>query len=377
VFKNRDWFVLGTVGAVALLLAYWGFSSCVGANCTPEPSWKIFEKSLHLVQGRGSFSIGTDPWQLVVAQYLVPGVAVLAAAKLFLLSLRRDLRVAFARKSSNHTVVCGLSETGLHIVENLRNAGERVVAIDLDSETPAAASCAHAGVPVLKGDANDGKILRLVGAHRAKAIVATTGSDSTNLEISLRANDLGNTRRLVALPELRASWLRNAIANHQRAALGSANVEVRPFNMSDNCARLLYRSSALPRRRISFAFAPPRILLLGFGETGEAIVEQGLRTAFAVPGELPEFLVVDEHASDRLSSCETRLPGLLQVAAVRCIDQALSPDPYSWTALNDLVAAERTDAVIVALGADELNLSIASHIRRRLDRDKTHHTGFR
>jgi voltage-gated potassium channel Kch len=370
VFKNRDWFVLGAVGAVALLLAYWGFSGCVGANCTPEPAWKVFEKSLHLVQGRGSFSIGTDPWQLVVAQYLVPGVAVLAAAKLFLLSLRRDLRVAFARKSSNHTVVCGLSETGLHIVENLRNAGERVVAIDLDSETPAAASCAHAGVPVLKGDATNGKILRLAGAHRAKAIVATTGSDSTNLEISLRANDLGNTRRLVALPELRASWLRNAIANHQRAALGSTNVEVRPFNISDNCARLLYRSPALARRRISFAFAPPRILLLGFGETGEAIVEQGLRTAFAVPGELPEFLVVDEHASDRLSSCETRLPGLSQVAAVRCIDLALSPDPHSWTALNDLVAAERTDAVIVALGADELNLSIASHIRRRLDRDK-------
>ena len=177
MFKNRDWFVLGIVGGVALVLAYWGFSRCVGAACTPEPPWKLFEKSLHLVQGRGSFSVGTDPWQLVVAQYLVPGVAVLAAAKLFLLSLRRDLRVAFARKSSNHTVVVGLSETGRHIVDNLRNRGERVVAIDLDSESPAAAACAHAGVPVLKGDATNAKILRSAGAHRAKAIVAATGSD--------------------------------------------------------------------------------------------------------------------------------------------------------------------------------------------------------
>lgn len=205
MFKNRDWFVLGLVGGVALLLAYWGFSRCIGVDCAPEPAWKLFEKSLHLVQGRGSFSIGNDPWQLVVAQYLVPGVAVLAAAKLFLLSLRRDLRVAFARKSSNHTVVCGLSETGRHIVENLRNAGERVVAIDLDSDTPAAAACAQAGVPVLKGDATSAKILRLAGAHRAKAIVATTGSDSTNLEISLRANDLESARHLVVLPELRAT----------------------------------------------------------------------------------------------------------------------------------------------------------------------------
>ena len=370
MFKNRDWFVLGLVGGVALLLAYWGFSRCIGVDCAPEPAWKLFEKSLHLVQGRGSFSIGSDPWQLVVAQYLVPGVAVLAAAKLFLLSLRRDLRVAFARKSSNHTVVCGLSETGRHIVENLRNAGERVVAIDLDSDTPAAAACAQAGVPVLKGDATSAKILRLAGAHRAKAIVATTGSDSTNLEISLRANDLESARHLVVLPELRASWLRHTITNHQRAALGSAQVEVRPFNTSHNSARLLYRSSALARRRTSFAFAPPRILLLGLGETGEAVVEQGLRTAFAVPGELPEFLVVDEKASARLGSCETRLPGLSQVAAMTCFDHTLSSDPHSWTVLNDLVAAERLDAVVVAIGGDELNLSVASHIRSRLDRDK-------
>ena len=66
--------------------------------------------------------------------------------------------------------------------------------------------------------------------------------------------------------KLRASWLRNAITNHQRAALGSTQVEVRPFNTSDNCARLLYRSPALARRRTSFAFAPPRILLLGSGK---------------------------------------------------------------------------------------------------------------
>jgi hypothetical protein len=149
--------------------------------------------------------------------------------------------------------------------------------------------------------------------------------------------------------------------------LGSAQVEVRPFNTSDNSARLLYRSSALARRRTSFAFAPLRILLLGLGETGEAIVEQGLRTAFAVPGELPEFLVVEEHASARLTSCETKLPGLLQVAAVRCFDQALGSDPQSWTILDDLVATERPDAVVIAIGGDELNLSIASHIRRRLD----------
>ena len=53
-----------------------------------------------------------------------------------------------------------------------------------------------------------------------------------------------------------------------------------------------------------------------------------------------------------------------------CFDHTLSSDPHSWTVLNDLVAAERLDAVVVAIGGDELNLSVASHVRSRLDRDK-------
>src|SRR4029079_14667664 len=108
------------------------------------------------------------------------------------------------------------------------------------------------------------------------------------------------------------------------------------------------------------------ILLLGLGETGEAVVEQELRTAFAVPGELPEFLVVDEKASARLGSCETRLPGLSQLAAITRFDHTLSSDPHSWTVLNDLVAAERLDAVVVAIGGHALNLRVTDHIHRPL-----------
>jgi hypothetical protein len=83
VFKNRDWFVLGLVGGVALLLAYWDSAvvsawsarrsppgSCSKSRCTSFRAGELLDRE--------------RPWQLVVAQYLVPGVAVLAAAKLFL-----------------------------------------------------------------------------------------------------------------------------------------------------------------------------------------------------------------------------------------------------------------------------------------------------
>jgi hypothetical protein len=68
----------------------WGFSRCLGLNCPYEPEWTILHKSFNLIRGNGDFSFEKDPWQLVVAQDLVPGVALFAAAKFFLLNLRRD-----------------------------------------------------------------------------------------------------------------------------------------------------------------------------------------------------------------------------------------------------------------------------------------------
>jgi hypothetical protein len=86
MYKSRDWFILAPIGAIAIALAFWGFSRCSGVNCAPEPAWKILQKSLNLIRGNGDFAFGQDPWQLVVAQYLVPAVALFAAAKLFLRS---------------------------------------------------------------------------------------------------------------------------------------------------------------------------------------------------------------------------------------------------------------------------------------------------
>src|SRR5258708_25470241 len=151
MYKNRDWFILAPIGLIAFALAFWGFSGCAGADCKPESMWVALQRSLSLIRGFGIYSFGKDPWQVVVAQYVLPAVALLAFGKLFLVNMRRDVRVAFARKSRNHTIVCGLGETGRCVVDNLRGRGERVVAIDLDSETPNAQSCEHAGVPVIQG----------------------------------------------------------------------------------------------------------------------------------------------------------------------------------------------------------------------------------
>src|ERR1700730_2406642 len=170
LFKSRDWLLLGPMGAIACALAIWGFLECHKEGC-PATKLQVLIKTVDVLRGRGDFAFEKDPWQLVIAQYLIPGIAIFAAAKLYLLNLRRDVRVALARKYRNHTIVCGLGDTGRTIVENLFAERKDVVAVDLDSNTVNAAACEHLGVPVIRGDANSRKTLLVSEVGHAKALV--------------------------------------------------------------------------------------------------------------------------------------------------------------------------------------------------------------
>src|SRR5262249_30325100 len=135
----------------------------------------------------------SSPWQLVVAQIWLPALFLIGGAKLVLANLRRDFRVALARRQASHTIVCGLGDTGRQIVENLCAARERVVAVTLDDTEPNAVACERLGVAVLKGDASQIGMLRLAGLLRADTVVITCGSDTINIEIALRIKSAFDT----------------------------------------------------------------------------------------------------------------------------------------------------------------------------------------
>src|SRR5215469_2432485 len=102
-------------------------------------------------------------WMLAFARYaapyIVPFVALFATIRLAVSNIRHDIRVARARYRRGHFIVCGLGDTGMQIVENLRHAGKDVIAIDLVSDSAHAATAERSGVPVLKGDAAERSVL--------------------------------------------------------------------------------------------------------------------------------------------------------------------------------------------------------------------------
>ncbi|WP_433801346.1 NAD-binding protein [Actinomycetospora sp. CA-084318] len=97
----------------------------------------------------------------------------------------------------DHVVVVGLGNVGLRIVTTLRERGVPVVGVEREEDTAGAAAAARAGVPVVLGDATRERVLREAGAEEARALVAVTSDDATNLQAALTARSVQRAVRVV------------------------------------------------------------------------------------------------------------------------------------------------------------------------------------
>lgn len=373
LFRSRDWFILGPLGLAAVALGYWGFLDCgVSRPCHVVSHADAFFRAISLLRLSGNYVLGADPWQLVVAQFALPGLALLGGAKLLLVNLRRDVRVALAHRARNHIIVCGLGETGRSVVENLVEAGRTVVAITLKADDPNALACEQLGVAVLTGNAAQAGMLTLAGIGRAEAVVMTTASDAQNLEIGLRAGEIldgaagGNPVRLLA--EMRSDWLHHKLAGHRTAVLGLKAAEMQIFNIYVNSARALLGSPAFDRAFLEQA-PRPHIVLAGFGSAGNDIVRQAIESSFAVPGVRLSVTVFDEAARDAEALFRLRGAGLTKLADFTfCPCTFAVDDAAAWLGIEQQLAKLRADMVVVALSDDEGSLHTALEFRGHLDR---------
>jgi SAM-dependent methyltransferase len=82
-------------------------------------------------------------------------------------------------------IVCGLGTVGLAVVEQLIARDEPVVVIEVDPNKRYLDQARALGVPVLLGDARGLATLERANLGKARAVVALTSTDQTNVEIAL------------------------------------------------------------------------------------------------------------------------------------------------------------------------------------------------
>jgi hypothetical protein len=158
LFKFGDWLYIVPVALLGLALGVYGFMTCADCTATgisssggPVGFVSAVTHTLALIKASGGFPLdaGRGHIPLFFAQIIMPALAFIGAFKIVLQNLRRDTRVLLAQRLKDHTIVCGLGDTGREVVESFRDAGRQVIAIALKTDTPYAANAERRNVAVL------------------------------------------------------------------------------------------------------------------------------------------------------------------------------------------------------------------------------------
>ncbi len=159
----------------------------------------------------------TDGIKVFVSALRILGAALTAAFTAIVTNYLIRARLAGALEvrripDSGHVVVVGLTPVGFRVVDELLDCKTQVVAIELTADNRFVGTARRGGAAVIIGDATVPEVLKQANAGSARAVIAATNQDLTNLEVALLVRELNPDQRVVLLqsdPQL-AQMLREA-----------------------------------------------------------------------------------------------------------------------------------------------------------------------
>ena len=190
-------FVLVFGGALAITLFY---------DAGPKPDY--FESLFAMLQLLAVQSSMPFPrgFLLRCLFFLTPIISVLVVAEglvrfgVLLFNRKNRLEawnMSLAATFKNHVVVAGVGRVGYRIANELLSMGESVVSIEHSKDTELLDALRAKEVPVLLGDARSRERLEEANIGKAKAVIAATDDDLTNVEVALTAREVNPGIRVV------------------------------------------------------------------------------------------------------------------------------------------------------------------------------------
>jgi Trk K+ transport system NAD-binding subunit len=177
------------LGLIIVATAALGFSLRTG------PGEAIYQ-ALATVLGGPQPTDGYTPFQKTLQMLLgVAGLTLIPLITALVVEgmVRARLAVAVVRLKqphADHLVVAGLGGVGTRVLRLLHDRGVRMVAIAAEETSRGVPLARELGVPLIIGDPGRESTLRAAGADQARALLAITNSDASNLETALRARNL-------------------------------------------------------------------------------------------------------------------------------------------------------------------------------------------
>lgn len=142
-----------------------------------------------------AFTTGLIIAGVTIAAYLISALGQYVTGGVLTGAFRTRRLQRIVNGLSDHYIVCGYGRVGRQVVADLRRRGCKVVVVE-SKEALAVAGTDPA--PMIFGDATNDSVLSRAGIARARGLVAGTGSDPTNLVITLSARALNADLTIVA-----------------------------------------------------------------------------------------------------------------------------------------------------------------------------------
>ncbi|GIH17563.1 NAD-binding protein [Rugosimonospora africana] len=165
--------------------------------------WQAFYLTvLNIVGGVNPEPDGRVTVQVLQVVVMLAGLAMIPVITAAVVEAVVNARLALALGRlrgpiADHVVVVGLGNVGTRVIQQLRDLGIPVVAIDRTDQARGAQLARDLGVPLIIGDASRAETLDEASAGTARSLVVLSTDDVINLEAALHGRTLKKDLRVV------------------------------------------------------------------------------------------------------------------------------------------------------------------------------------
>jgi hypothetical protein len=359
-WRRARWWVVASAAVTAGLLGWFGYDHYAGHAHLQWPTHLLYTMQLFRL------SVPEAPRNAVLeagfwlAAATTGYIAFRAVSNLFSQQVRAYRAQHF---TSNHTVVCGLGETGVRVAMGFADQGDTVVAVEATPSVSVTEDCRERGILLVGGDASDRLTLQRAGVQRAKRLIVVCGADGTNAAVALAAQQLSSQRKesLHCIVQVEDDRLSALLEQASLSDSTARKLKMDFFNVVRAGSRALLDTVMPPNQPMI-----PEVVVVGGGWISTPVAtEVARRSVLAGARNAHQRLSLwAPDASERVATLENQHPELDETTELVPRDMDPSDDRTDLDEVQGLVHPEAL--VLVCEEDDNAGLRAALHLHRAL-----------
>ncbi len=330
------WIILIVLFLTCLVLGAIGFRSYFIIHGEEYNFGRYLYRALQLFTFEGGDIQQPIPCLLQLIRFFAPFITILAViGALWDIIMEQRKRIKIARLK-NHIVIIGFGKKGrnvlqnhlkkkdqiqekkckiLRMIHNFLKKKDKILVIDIDPHNPLLDSIKSRRSFTIIGDATQPAVIKKSRITEAKSVYLLMGDDTSQVNTCLliyqliEKSDRDDSNALDCIMHLRNQEFLYTMRSHNLAIDTKDGLTVSIFNVYENSARVLFEEnppdhSGISRNSDKYV----QIIIIGFGQAGEALALQTAQTGHYLNGKKPHVLIIDRLAAQKIPDFLRRYP---------------------------------------------------------------------